>query len=941
MTNTDLKLQRNHRIRSAEDRDPAALADVVLASCGLSSVLDIGSGNGLLVSALLRRDIDARGLDIDVTKVERANTFMPGRFVHGDVRAMPFADGEFDVVVSNGCLEWLDEADVVSALIEMRRVSRRFVVLDLDVSMVEGDPQRSWGRSRAWWERMCFAAGFRKHPRYYRINAYEALNHDGDRVVVAMERIPDAALKSYPLTSLEEERGLHMDMLRDTGERSDAHVIRYQWACQFIRPGDRVLDAACGLGYGGHVVRSLTRASSVIGMDGSEYAVDYANRCYAEDQGRGSYVCGFLPEALSGYPDASFDVVISFETLEHVEDPKGLLKEFHRLLTPGGRVIVSVPNDWSDESGEDPNPYHLQVYDLDRLRSEVASDFDVEAVYVQSASQAKVVGQRFVWERKQRELYPVDPATRHEHSAEWWLMVGMKSPFVEAEYKERVFRNVFASGHPSVRYAQEYANPWLGLSMITIGQRASLPALRDKYATQVLDESAPESADYGAALCVKAYSLLECDLPDASLMNALVIEIDRYLSASDRKGMILRWCVSLAYVKADILRRQGKLEGALEAFVACANIDAAGFGIHLLTKTASSWYEAGRLALAMGRRDQAREFWSSGLSVGKTLLSTKVESVVLNLEQPNLFNHGDGIREYTLAWDYLARCANGLHLLASANDVDPAALDASFAAEYQIVTRDLHGTREQLRERDRELVALRTQLQDRTLRLETATADLVHRTNELVDVRNTLIERTRALEDLSELLRQRTDLLEASNELLAAQQAELEDLRDLLAVRTAALDVASLDLQDRTRRLEAACAQVEQSDKDLKNLRSMLTERDNALRLAAGDLVDRTDRLETAETELVGRTGRLETAETELVGRTDRLETAEAELVDRTERLETALAELAETYRTLDQTRQTLIERTQMLEQLTVELEDRTRRLEKALGSDAAGGSAY
>ncbi len=783
----------------------SGLANAVVTACGLAKVLDIGSGAGRLTEALLRQGVDASGLDLDGALVDDANARMPGRFVQGDVRAMPFDDGQFDVVVSDGCLECLDEEGLRAALAEIRRVCSRDAILRFASASPNEDGD---ARTRAWWERLCFAAGFRKHPRYYRLNPYESLNHENGDILVALERIPDAALAAYPLTALEEERGLHMDMLRDTGERSDAHVIRYQWACDFIRPNDRVLDAACGLGYGGHVVRALTRASSVTGIDGSEYAVDYANLCYAGDRSRGAYVCGYLPQALHAYPDASFDAVISFETLEHVEDPQGLLKEFERVLTPGGRVIVSVPNDWSDESGEDPNPYHLHVYDLDRLRAEIANDFDVEAAYVQSASQAKVVGQRFVWERKQRELYPVDPQTREPWSAEWWLMVGMKSPFAAATYEERVFDHVAASGHPSVQYAEEYANPWLGLSMITIGQRASSAALRGRYAANVLTHAIAGSADEGAALCVQAYALLESALPSSTLVDALLVRIDNYLQAPGEGRMVLRWRVSLAYVKAAVLRAQGKLDAAIDAFVACARIDAAAFGVHLLTKTTASWFEAGRLALALGRGQQARDLWLQGLEVGRCLLSVSLEDVLLLPEHPNLFNHGDGIREYALAWDNLARCANGVHLLAAGGEIDVRALDASFANEYEIVTRDQAEGRAQLRYRDVELGTLRSELHGRTLRLENAAADLVNRTDELVSVRKTLVDRTHQLEDVSAQLLERTRLLEESQARAQALQAELDEMRSLLVERTEALDLASRELIDRTERLQVAYAEL-------------------------------------------------------------------------------------------------------------------------------------
>lgn len=827
----------------------AGLADAIGMACGLGSVLDVGAGAGGLTEALLRQGVDVHGLEADADLVAGANARMPGRFIQGDVRTLPFADGQFDAIVSDGGLEYLDEAGVRAALVEIRRVCRTAVIMRLNSASTRED---GTPRTRAWWERLCFAVGFRKHPRYYRLNPYESLNHESGNVLIALEKIPEAALAAYPLSALEEERGLHMDMFRDTGERSDAHVIRYQWACDFIRPNDRVLDAACGLGYGGHVVRALTRAASVIGIDGSEYAVDYANLCYADDLSRGHYVCGYLPQALNAYPDASFDTVISFETLEHVENPQGLLKEFQRVLTPGGRVIVSVPNDWSDESGEDPNPYHLHVYDLDRLRAEIASDFDVEAAYVQSASQAKVIGQRFVWERRQRELYPVDPQTRAPHSAEWWLMVGMKSPFAAAAYQERVFDHVAPSGHPSVSYAEEYENPWLGLSMITIGQRASSSQLRGQYASGVLARAPAGSADEGAALCVQAYALLESALPPATEVDALLAQIDRYLQTSGEGRTILRWRVSLAYVKAAVLRAQGKLEAALEAFVDCARIDAGAFGVHLFTKTTAAWFQAGRLALALGREQQARELWTQGLDVGRTLLSVRLEDVLLRPEYPNLFNHGDGIREYALAWDNLARCANGIHLLAAGGRIDVRALDASFTAEYEIVTRNLMDGQAQLGLRDQELGNVRSELSGRTQRLERVAGDLINRTNDLISARKVLVERTRMLETVSSDLSERTSYLEAANALLALTQAEMAQIHGLLQERTTALGETTRELQDRTRRLEASEARARALEAELEGLRPLLVERTEALDLASRDLIERTERLEAANAELAG-----------------------------------------------------------------------------------------
>jgi tetratricopeptide (TPR) repeat protein len=317
--------------------------------------------------------------------------------------------------------------------------------------------------------------------------------------------------------------------------------------------------------------------------------------------------------------------------------------------------------------------------------------------------------------------------------------------------------------------------------------------------------------------------------------------------------MMLRWCVSLAYVKAAALRAQGKLEAALDAFVVCARINAAAFGVHLLTKTTAAWFEAGRLALALGREQQARELWVQGLEVGRGLLSASLEDVLLLPEYPNLFNHGDGIREYVLAWDNLARCANGIHLLAAGGVIDTRALDASFATEYEIVTRDLVNGRTQLLLRDEELGEVRSELLGRTQRLETAAAALVNRTNELISARKILIERTRHLEAVSGDLSERTGFLEAANTLLAQTQAEMVQMRRLLEERTAVLDETVRELQGRTRRLEESEVRERTLQAEVDDLRPLLVERTEALDLASRDLIERTERLEVAHAELAKR----------------------------------------------------------------------------------------
>ena len=221
--------------------------------------------------------------------------------------------------------------------------------------------------NRAAWEAAVIKAEWRKHPLNERVAPYGELDRITGLLMIAFERVPDQAILKYPLKALEEERDLHTDMTREPGRRSDAHMTRYSQAAQFIRPGDRVVDVACGLGYGSYQLAHNSLAASFTGLDASDYAVDYANTNFAPvSPAPMKFVVGDA-QHLSEMADGSAEFAVSVETLEHLPEPDRLLAELHRVLSPQGRVYASVPNDWSDETGEDPNPFHFHVYDWPRL----------------------------------------------------------------------------------------------------------------------------------------------------------------------------------------------------------------------------------------------------------------------------------------------------------------------------------------------------------------------------------------------------------------------------------------------------------------------------------------------------------------------------------------------------------------------------------------------
>jgi ubiquinone/menaquinone biosynthesis C-methylase UbiE len=591
-------------------------ADQILMSCGLGSTLDIGSGEGALVAALLRKGVDAQGVDVSEVLVSRCNQRMPARFTHGSVLSLPFPDESFDTVVSTDCMEYLAHADVPKALQEIHRVARRFVFLRIATTQDRDNHWHLTVEDRAWWETKCFETGFRKHPAYYRINAYESLNMESGQIVILLEKIPTKAGSLYPLAALKEERDLHMDMLRKHGSRSDAHVARYHFACRYVRPGDIVLDAACGLGYGSYVIRSLTKCSSVTGIDGSAYGVDYANANFGDDSAIG-FRQGYLPDCLQHIPDNSIDCVICFETLEHVEAPTLLLAEFHRILTPGGRLIASVPHNWSDETGQDPNPFHLHVYDHSKFISELTQSFEIEHLVGQTADRIKKPGGACEWVSRPRSFNELDPLCDDTPvEAEWLLAVACKSPLSGSDipYVEKMFsqEEQAASGN-ALAFARDYENPWLVRALVSIGLRTENRTLRERWAIETIRLAPVTSADYGAALCVLAYLAHEGSIVTQQI--ELIEAIDRYISIKPGNNPnVLRWQVSLSFVRGLMELAQGLRDSAKQYFHRAMAFPAATYSPTLLTKPAEAAYLLGLLYAADGELEHAELVWQSSFN---------------------------------------------------------------------------------------------------------------------------------------------------------------------------------------------------------------------------------------------------------------------------------------------------------------------------------------
>ena len=140
------------------------------------------------------------------------------------------------------------------------------------------------------------------------------------------------------------------------------HFVRYVYAREFCR-GQRVLDTGCGVGYGsGHIAEV---ASYVVGIDNDARAVGFARGHYGRPNV--SYLvgdCQSLP-----FQSHAFDVVTSFELIEHLPDAKCYLEEIRRVLKQSGTLVVSTPNRpvYHEHLGDVTNPFHVREWDLEEF----------------------------------------------------------------------------------------------------------------------------------------------------------------------------------------------------------------------------------------------------------------------------------------------------------------------------------------------------------------------------------------------------------------------------------------------------------------------------------------------------------------------------------------------------------------------------------------------
>ena len=183
----------------------------------------------------------------------------------------------------------------------------------------------------------CNLCGFDRPVPYMRLGQFHVVRCANCSLVYVNPRLDDQKYRdlyssdAYFMAGFDAEGKQHNCL--DEAETKKRDLIYELDAIESL-PGGRILDIGCGLGF---LLEQLSSKWIGYGCDYSQFAVDYCRR-----KGLGTIYHGDLYDLK--LDDVCFDVVSARYVLEHLKDPGRFLGEISRILKPGGRLVVSIPN---------------------------------------------------------------------------------------------------------------------------------------------------------------------------------------------------------------------------------------------------------------------------------------------------------------------------------------------------------------------------------------------------------------------------------------------------------------------------------------------------------------------------------------------------------------------------------------------------------------------
>ncbi|AZD03677.1 class I SAM-dependent methyltransferase [Pseudomonas chlororaphis] len=564
---------RSDRMGTDSYLDRNELVDSIIESVGYGKVLDLGCGEGRLVRALAEKGLDAFGLDISQIAIDRANAFMPGRFFCGSALELPFADQEFDTVISTDCLEHIHPDDVPHAIAEIRRVCKKHAYLQIATTQDRDGHWHLTVEGRDWWESSFFKKGFVRNPAYYKINSLDDLSTSHWQITILMDINP-----SWP------NGNIASGALSSVTPESHAYLSLYKELSSYIRPGDVVFNWSEQYGEGASVIRALSDAASVSAF----LAEDCEEQVWEKTS------------SLKRFNHADFEIECAREKGQVnsaiIEGYNASIlqdKALYDALVPGGRLIV--------------------------LETQVAQP---------SLSGAQQLPLSFIFE-SEGELSLL--GVSYKYSTYLTSIDQPEKAFVTS------IHGYSSPPNNLINFERDYINPWLPQNAVVNGIRTTNVELITDMCNNVLtDASKAYTADFGASLCIIGYRLLEDQEVSHDKLINYIAKIDDFSihQTNVQNSHIFRWLISLSYLKSKLLLKSGDINGAEAEFKNLVKYDALQFSPTLGTKIVSAYIELGNIHCAKHDYEAAEVAWTKGMHEGARFLQADESEWIGNPELP-------------------------------------------------------------------------------------------------------------------------------------------------------------------------------------------------------------------------------------------------------------------------------------------------------------------
>jgi SAM-dependent methyltransferase len=179
------------------------------------------------------------------------------------------------------------------------------------------------------------------------------------------------------------------------------HLVVYEWIAQRVA-GERVVDMACGEGYGSDLIAGRG-AASVVGVDANPDAHEHARLRYVRPNLR------YERDLVESFSEPC-DAVVFLQTIEHVQDPDAILEHFRSMLSPGGAVFVSTPNLLTlapPGAEKSDNPWHVKEYRHEEFRGLCERHFgrvELHGLFHARKLRVHEIAIRFGWDAVHKRL---------------------------------------------------------------------------------------------------------------------------------------------------------------------------------------------------------------------------------------------------------------------------------------------------------------------------------------------------------------------------------------------------------------------------------------------------------------------------------------------------------------------------------------------------------